>query len=164
VPAGAEREGGAMRRLFENKEHLLRMAALFVAALGIFLVIQTLLVPKGFGEYGHYRSGALADNQARPLAHAGHAACRQCHGAEADALKAGKHASVACEACHGPLGRHSEDSKANKAVRPDGRTLCLRCHVANVAKPGTFPQVDVADHSPEGSCIDCHVAHSPKVS
>jgi hypothetical protein len=38
-----------MGRLFENKEHLVRMAALFAAGLVVFLVMQALLVPEGFG-------------------------------------------------------------------------------------------------------------------
>ena len=45
--------------LFGHKEHLLRVAGLFVAGVLAFLVLQAFLVPRGFGVYGHYRAGAL---------------------------------------------------------------------------------------------------------
>jgi hypothetical protein len=150
-----------MRRLFENKEHLLRVVALFGAGIGMFLVLKALRVPNGFGEYGHYRTGALADNQAPPLVHAGRASCQACHAAPATTLRGGKHALLGCEACHGPLGLHSLEPKAKKVTRPDGRMVCLRCHTRNGAKPTAFPQVEVAEHAPEGSCLECHTAHSP---
>lgn len=151
-----------MRRpLLENKEHLVRMAGLFAAGLVVFLVMQALLVPEGFGVYGHFRAGALEDNRKRALTYAGRASCSECHSDEAARVGGGKHASVGCESCHGPLAPHAEDASAQKAERPDGRTLCLRCHTANVAKPGRFPQVLPKEHSPESPCIECHPAHSP---
>jgi len=150
-----------MGRFFENKEHLVRVAALFAVGLAAFLALQAILVPEGFGVYGHYRAGALADNRARPLVYAGRGSCAECHSDAADALKGGKHAGVGCEACHGPLARHAEDASVQKAERPDGRAVCLRCHTANVAKPAGFPQVQTKEHSPEGACLECHPAHSP---
>jgi len=150
-----------MARLFQDKEHLLRVAGLFTVGVVAFLILQAVLVPKDFGVYGHFRAGALADNEKRPLDFAGRAACGECHIDEAGAIKGGKHAGVGCEACHGPLARHAEDASAQKAERPDGRMLCLRCHAANVAKPAAFPQVEPPEHSAEGSCLECHPAHSP---
>lgn len=150
-----------MRRLVQNKEHLVRMAGLFAVGIAVFLVLQALLVPEGFGVYGHFRAGALEDNRAHPLTYAGRASCGECHSDAAEAVRAGKHGPVACEACHGPLARHAADASAQKAERPDGRGICLRCHAANVAKPTSFPQVEVNEHSPEGSCLECHPAHSP---
>lgn len=149
-----------MRHLFENKEHLVRMAGLFAAGLGAFLALQAILVPKGFGVYGHFRAAALEETRARSLAYAGRASCGECHSDAAAAVTGGKHAPVACEACHGPLARHVEDAAAQKAERPDGRAVCLRCHTANVAKPTSFPQVEVSEHSPGGPCLECHPAHS----
>jgi hypothetical protein len=150
-----------MGRPFEHREHLLRVALLFAGGLVAFLLVRVLLVPEGFGVYGHFRAAALDDNRQRPLVHAGRKACFDCHSDVLEALRAGKHAQVACEACHGPLARHVEDAAAQKAERPDGRSVCLRCHQANVAKPASFPQVEVQDHSPEGPCLECHPAHSP---
>ena len=56
---------------FRDFEHLLRMAAIFVAGAVLFIVVRGLLVPEDFGVYGHFRAGALDDNRQRPLVHAG---------------------------------------------------------------------------------------------
>lgn len=150
-----------MGRFVAHKEHLVRVAGLFAAGVALFLLVQAIFVPKGFGAYGHYRPGALDDVRARPLVYAGRAACLDCHTDVGATLKAGKHASIGCEACHGALARHVEDVSSQKAERPDGRQICLRCHLPNVAKPRGFPRVEPGDHAPTGSCLECHQAHSP---
>jgi len=146
--------------LFQDKEHLLRVAGLFLAGIVAFLLLQQLLVPEGFGEFGHFRTGALDDNRAPSAKFGGQAMCVECHTDEAAARGAGKHAHVACEACHGALGKHAADPEALKPARPNPRTLCVVCHAANVAKPAGFPQIDPKDH-PDGVCTECHVAHDP---
>jgi len=150
-----------MKGLFGHKEHLVRVAALFLAGIAVFLVLQAAMVPKGFGAYGHYRKGAIGDNGARPLAHAGRDACIECHSDVWDVLQKGKHGHVRCEGCHGPLARHAEDPTAGKAVKPDPKVLCARCHQESVARPAGFPQVDVASHSGGEACTSCHQAHDP---
>jgi hypothetical protein len=152
-----------MRRWLEGKEHLVRMAGLFVVGIAVFLVLQQVLVPAGFGKYGHYRAGALADNRARPLRYAGRAACEACHTDVVEARHGSKHERVNCEACHGPLAAHADAPNGAKPTRPNGRNLCLRCHEVNVARPAKFPQIQVADHSPEGPCTECHRPHAPQV-
>jgi hypothetical protein len=153
-----------MPELFEHKRHLVRIALLFAAGMGAFLILRALAVPSDFGLYGHFRGGALEDNRtARPLAHAGRAACAACHEEEAKALAGGKHLKVGCESCHGPLARHADDPETVKGVRPDGRLVCVRCHAANVAKPHAFPQVDVAEHAGDQACIECHQPHAPSL-
>jgi hypothetical protein len=154
------REGMGGMALFQDKEHLLRVAVLFGGGIVAFLLLQQVLVPKGFGELGHFRTGALDDNRGAPAKFGGQAACIECHTDEAKARAAGKHAHVACEACHGALARHAADPDALKATRPDPRTLCVVCHAANVAKPTAFPQIDPKDH-PEGVCTECHLPHDP---
>ena len=64
-----------------------------------------------------------------------------------DVKKAGKHAHVNCEACHGPLANHADDPASVTPVKPDTAVLCARCHTASAAKPKGFPQVVPADHS-----------------
>jgi hypothetical protein len=150
-----------MGGFFGHKGHLVRVAALFAVGVVVFVALQALLVPKGFGVYGHYRAGALDDNRARPPAHAGRAACVECHSDVWEPLQKGKHAGVHCEACHGPLARHAEDPSAGQAVKPDPKVLCARCHEPRVARPATFPQVDPAEHSGGESCTSCHKAHDP---
>lgn len=150
-----------MAGFFGHKGHLVRVAALFAAGVLVFLALQALLVPKGFGALGHYRPGALDDNRARPLAHAGRAACVECHSDVWEVLQKGKHARVRCEACHGPLAKHAGDPSEAKAVKPEPKTLCARCHQESVARPAKFPQVDAAGHSGGESCTTCHKAHDP---
>jgi predicted CXXCH cytochrome family protein len=147
-------------RSFKDAEHLVRVAALFLAGVVAFFVAQRLLVPAGFGQYGHYRAGALADNRDRPVVFAGRAACEECHTDVAETKAKGRHARPACEACHGALAAHAADPSI-KPTRPDGRTLCLRCHTALVGRPASFPQIDVAEHAPKGACTECHATHDP---
>jgi hypothetical protein len=150
-----------MGDLFGHKGHLVRVAALFAAGLGVFFVLRALFVPEGFGVYGHYRAGAIEENRARPVSYAGRAACVECHSDVPDAMKGGRHEGVHCEACHGPLAAHAGDPAEKKAVRPDSKVLCARCHAASVARPAGFPQVEVRDHMGEEACTTCHVAHNP---
>lgn len=146
---------------FGHGEHLVRVAGLFGAGLVVFLLLRTALVPADFGLYGHYRAGALTDNRARPLVHAGRAACAACHAERVAELGKGSHAAVGCESCHGPLAAHVSEPKSHKARRPDTRALCLTCHRTNVARPVSFAQVEPREHAPEGVCTDCHGAHAP---
>src|ERR1035438_10859246 len=45
--------------LFKDAGHLFRFAFLFVVAFFVFLVVRHFVVPKTFGEYGHYRAAAI---------------------------------------------------------------------------------------------------------
>jgi hypothetical protein len=141
--------------------HLVRMAALFAVGTAGFFVLQAFFVPKDFGVYGHYRAGALDEERARPVAFAGRAACVECHSDVPDAAKGGAHEKVRCEACHGPLAGHAQDPTERKAVPPDPRVLCARCHAASVARPAWLSQVDSEEHSGGESCTTCHAAHHP---
>jgi uncharacterized CHY-type Zn-finger protein len=129
--------------------------------LGLFLAIRAAVVPKGFGKYGHYRPQALALIRSRPIAFAGQDMCLMCHDDQGKARAAGKHARVACEACHGPLADHAADPAAHKPVLPDVANLCRRCHEKDAAKPQGFPQVVTAEHSGGVLCNSCHQPHNP---
>lgn len=59
--------------------HLLRFAGLFVVAFLLFWVIRGYVVPKTFGQYGHYRGAAIAEIAAHPVKFAGHATSETCH-------------------------------------------------------------------------------------
>ena len=150
-----------MKRIFGSGEHLVRVLFLFAAALLAFLGMKALLVPEGFGKYGHYRAGALDDNRARPVSYAGRAACADCHDDKPATLARGKHASVGCEACHGALAAHAHDPETLKPALPQVPALCLRCHGRTTGRPATFPQIDPADHAGEARCTECHSPHDP---
>lgn len=149
---------------FKDVEHLLRLAAVFLAGIIIFLVARTQLVPKSFGEYGHYRGDALNEVASRPVKYAGHKACEDCHSDIFEAKSTGKHAGVNCEACHGPLANHAADPGSVVPQLPDTKVLCARCHTANIAKPKSFPQVVVADHAGDLACNTCHKPHVPSMT
>ena len=154
-----------MHELIRDREHLFRLALLFLAGFALFLVLRGLLVPEGFGEIGHYRVGALADNRDRQPVFAGQSACADCHGDVADRKAAGRHVTVGCEACHGPQAAHAgaDDPSASRPEKPDLTNLCLVCHRPNVAKPAGFPSVDPKEHNPGASCHDCHEPHDPGI-
>jgi len=149
---------------FKDASHLFRFAGLFVLAFLLFLLIRGYVVPKSFGEYGHYRGNAIKDIAARPVHFAGHQACETCHSDVQDVKKNGKHAHVNCEACHGPLAKHADDPAAVTPPKLDTAVLCVRCHAASAAKPKDFPQVNAAEHSSGVPCETCHQPHSPAIS
>lgn len=148
---------------FKHAEHLLRLAAVFVAGLLLFIVLRAQLVPHTFGQYGHYRGDALAEVAARPVSYAGHKVCEDCHADVLEVRKSGKHAGVNCEACHGPLAKHAEDPGSVVPKLPDTAILCARCHTADPAKPADFPQVTVKEHAGDLACNTCHKPHSPSL-
>jgi len=146
-----------------DREHLVRMAALFAAGVALFVIVRSLLVPEGFGMYGHYRAGALDDVRYQVPVYAGQEACAECHDDVAETRVGGAHAGVACETCHGPLAVHAADPAALEPVLPDAATICLVCHQRGAAKPRAFPQVDAREHAEGEGCDTCHDPHSPEV-
>jgi hypothetical protein len=151
------------RDLFKDKEHLVRMAGIFAIGVLLFLVLQFLFVPDTFGLYGHYRAAAITDVAAKPVTYAGRAACAGCHAAQADTLKAGKHTTLGCEACHGALARHARKPSAEKPRTLDTKKLCPVCHAVNAARPAWFKQVQVQEHSSGEACDTCHQPHTPQL-
>lgn len=99
-------------------------------------------------------------NRGASVIHAGHETCETCHAEVLEVRKAGRHAGVNCEACHGTQGKHAEDPGSIKPVLPDTSVLCPRCHEANPAKPKWFPAVVTAEHSQGLPCYTCHTPHN----
>jgi len=40
---------------FKDAGHIFRLAAVFVCGILVFVGVRAVLVPKSFGQYGHYR-------------------------------------------------------------------------------------------------------------
>lgn len=156
--------GDAAPYAFRDYEHVLRMAGVFAAALVLFLVWRSWMVPKDFGVYGHFRAGAIADAAKRPALFGGQASCIECHDEVQKARLAGRHAAIGCEACHGALGAHARGETDVAPVRPSNRGVCLTCHTAKAGLPKAFPRIVVKDHSEAGPCTECHKAHAPGIS
>jgi hypothetical protein len=155
--------GNGSAALFKDIEHLVRLAVLFAIGLLAFVILRAAVVPRSFGQYGHYRGAAIAEIAARPIAFAGRGTCESCHSDVADQKKLGKHVVVACEACHGALAAHADDPGSVQPKKLDTAIVCARCPAANSAKPKWFPQVVTADHSGGLACDTCHQPHSPKI-
>lgn len=147
---------------WKDSEHLLRLAGLFAVGTAVFLIAQAVLVPADFGQVGHYRTGALAANRARPVAFAGEPTCVSCHEDVGQTKGANQHRGVRCEACHGPQARHAASGE-DKPPRPDPAVLCVRCHASEPARPVSFPQVNVKEHAGGEVCTSCHTAHAPRI-
>lgn len=145
----------------KDAEHLLRVVAVFLIGGLIFLGVRAFLVPHSFGKFGHYRGDAIGEIASRPIAYAGHETCEMCHTDIFEQKSKGKHAGVACEACHGPQAKHADDPGSILPQKPDAAVLCAQCHEASAAKPKSFPQVVTADHAGGMICTACHQAHSP---
>ena len=150
-------------KYFKDSGHLFRFAGLFVIAFLVFWAIRGYVIPRTFGQYGHYRAAAITEISQHPLHYAGHDACEACHTDVAGVKNSGKHAHVNCEACHGPQQKHADDPGSVTPAKLDTATLCVRCHAASAARPKDFPQVNAADHSSGVPCETCHQPHSPAI-
>ena len=147
--------------VFKDAGHLFRFAGLFVLAFLVFLVIRHYVVPKSFGQYGHYRGAAIGEIAARPVHFAGHETCESCHSDVLDVKKNGKHAHVNCEACHGALANHADDPADVTPPKLDTAVLCVRCHAASAAKPKAFRRLWRQTTRMALPCETCHQPHSP---
>ena len=76
---------------FKDTEHLWRVALVFAAGIIVFVLVRAVLVPRSFGEYGHYRGNAIAEIAAKPVVFAGHQVCETCHSDVLAVKKDGKH-------------------------------------------------------------------------
>jgi uncharacterized CHY-type Zn-finger protein len=150
--------------VFKDAGHLFRLVLVFLVGVVLFLVIRGFLVPRSFGEYGHYRGNAIGEIAARPISYAGHQVCESCHADVLEVKSKGVHKGVACEACHGPLAKHADDPASVQPAKLDTAVLCVRCHEANLARPTNFPQVVSAEHSGGAACKTCHQPHSPAMT
>ena len=180
-----------MRDRFRHARHVVRAGAVLGVGLVVFLVARWALIPPDFGMLGYYRAGALDDVRAQPIAHAGRAACMECHDgtydppepedvlprkavltAPLDPVKDNRHFKLNCEACHGPLQKHvADEDKAMKVPTVASDALCLGCHRTLIGRPKTQPQVVPAVHKSDvgetpdtenDGCIGCHKPHWPK--
>ena len=140
--------GVAMSRLFGHREHLVRVAGLFLAGVVVFVVLQALLIPEGFGLYGHYRAGR-ARRRARPARRA-----RRPRGLPRVPRRRGRQrpraADTQASAARPATARSPRTPgtpRRRRPCKPDAAVLCVRCHQANVARPAGFPQKDRAEHA-----------------
>jgi hypothetical protein len=168
-------------------QYIKRLLLTFAVVITLFLVIRTILVPKSFGEFGHYRGLSLEENADRPLRYAGSASCMKCHQDIVNEKSAGYHAGLACEGCHGPAYTHSLSADSARTVPlPDSlklernttRAYCATCHELNAARlkmvsdTVNFSVIKMIEEKKHGqvvnketnepfACIECHNPHDP---
>src|SRR5437762_150386 len=51
---------------FKDAEHHVRVAAVFLVGVALFLCLRAWFVPKSFGQYGHYRADSVTEIAALP--------------------------------------------------------------------------------------------------
>ncbi len=155
----------------EHSKHVARVLILVVVVLIVFHIVRTLFTPRSFGRYGHYRADNVQEQMALPVAYGERGSCIPCHADTMGLAGSGGHASVECEACHGPVVTHIQDGKRYAEMsRSRSMGLCLRCHERLDARPSNFPQIKLDEHVPRGQgappkdvCFECHDPHSPKM-
>ncbi len=145
-------------RIPQQVTRLLVMFVLFGVALG---AARHFLVPKTFGDLGHYRAAAIPQLASRAVKYAGREACADCHSDVVEAHSRGRHQFVGCETCHGPAEAHVENPTDVKPRVPRERDFCPRCHAYDPSRPTGFPQIEPASHNPGQGCVTCHAPHAP---
>ncbi|MFH0792855.1 MAG: hypothetical protein V2A74_02350 [bacterium] len=159
----------------EHTKHIWR-AALILAVIFVGLFVSRhFMVPESFGVEGFYRADSLGEYMALSPVHGSATACKECHGDIQEKHDKGKHASVSCETCHGPLAVHvkaGEKVAPTRTVKP--LKLCAYCHEKLRARPESFPQLVIRDHLakigmdpaeeiPPEVCTTCHDSHDPSM-
>jgi len=143
-------------------QQLARLLVVFAVLTGGLVVTRHLLIPKTFGQRGHYRAAAVTTIQELPVRYAGREACADCHADIVGLHGKGRHQTVSCEVCHGPAAAHTLAPVENQLPAPRKRAYCPLCHGYDPSRPTGFPQIDPVSHNPMKPCITCHNPHQPE--
>lgn len=154
-------EKGTRKRLIPLPDQVIRLLAVAIIIMAVFISIRGLFIPATFGDLGHYRAASIDSIAALEISYAGYKACDECHDDIAISKAESYHQNVNCESCHGPAASHIESEGEILPHVPRDRDHCLICHVYNPAKPTGFPQIDPIAHNPVKPCIACHDPHVP---
>jgi hypothetical protein len=142
-------------------QQVISLIILFAVLIAGLIVARILLVPKSFGEYGHYRADAVDEIKTQKVNYAGELICNECHDDIVDMKARSNHRNVACEACHGPAAAHVEAPDEFIPAAPRGRGYCPLCHGYDPSRPTGFPQIITELHNPGKACMTCHNPHDP---
>lgn len=148
-------------RIGKIPDQVVRLGVLFIIMTAALLVARQGLVPKSFGELGHYRADAIGAIASREIKYAGWRLCVECHDTEGEVKNASYHRTLACEVCHGPGQAHTEDPSVPLIVPRKRGEACLYCHSYLTSRPTGFPQIIERLHNPMDPCIKCHDPHDP---
>jgi hypothetical protein len=142
-------------------EQITRLAIVIGIVAGATLLTRFVLIPRSLVSTETHWAQTTQREIAKPAKFAGSSACQDCH--EAVAVKKAKsfHKGLACEGCHGPATKHTEDPSAVKPPAPRDRKFCPVCHAYDPSRPTGFPQINPTAHNPLKACISCHNPHDP---
>jgi len=147
-------------------KHIVRLIALIVVGLAVGLLARWYFTVDSFYEFGHYRADSVPEIAAQEPVYKTARYCQSCHGERHAQWSANNHKSVTCEICHGAAEGHP--AKGKLPIPADTIKLCTLCHEAMPGRPGTQPQIVVAEHNPYVSsgqqCKACHNPHAPKIA
>lgn len=142
-------------------EQVRRLGLVIVVLVGATLLLRFVLLPPSVVSTELHWAQATEREMAKLPKLAGSAECQNCH-EDVVVMKAKSyHKGLACEACHGPAIKHTEDPSALKPPAPRDRTFCPVCHAYDPSRPTGFPQINPTAHNPLKACISCHNPHDP---
>jgi len=156
-----------------NYSHVIRIVLGIVALAFLGFIGKTVLTPKSFGTYGHYRADAIEEEANIEIRHWTNAPCFSCHAYEANIHLNGRHKTISCEFCHGPYADHITNGKKTGTLSvkrgEEIKTLCLRCHNRAIqARPeAVIKTVTMPEHLESQKvkvthiCNQCHNQHAP---
>jgi hypothetical protein len=143
------------------REQVARLGIVVAVIVAAVLLLRFVILPESLFSARPHQVDTVGREMAKPVHHAGVAACRKCHEEEFQEKYGGKHRNIGCENCHGPSAAHAADPKAEMPRKPHEREDCLVCHGYDASRPNGFPQVDPQQHRPGKRCVNCHEGHDP---
>lgn len=153
--------------------HVIKIILVLIVVGIVGVAVRAMVLPKSFGEFGHYRGDAIQDEINRPIRNGTNASCLACHPYIRQMHLAGVHHTVSCEFCHGPVADHVKDGKVTKKLpKKQGKEikrLCLRCHnqIIRARPKESIKMISMPRHLEEKhvridhNCNQCHNVHAP---
>lgn len=153
--------------------HLVRVVIVLIVLVAGVVTARAVFIPKDYGDYGNYRTGAVVDEMNLPIRNQTNESCLQCHPYIKKIHLSGVHKDVSCEFCHGPNSDHIADNQKIGEMEvkrgEDIQDLCLRCHNKVIrARPEehikmiSFPEhLNQKGVRIENQCNQCHHVHDP---
>lgn len=143
-------------------QQIWRLLIVFGLLVTGLILARHFLVPKTFGELGHYRAAAVDVVAAQKVKYAGREACAVCHADIAEVKGGHRHAGLSCEVCHGAGAAHADAPTDVHMQIPRQREQCVLCHAYDPSRPTGFPQIDPVAHNAPKPCAGCHNPHAPE--
>lgn len=142
-------------------EQIRRLGVVLVLLVVGVVAFRYYIIPPRLVETSLHRQSTVEREVSKPVRYAGATACLACHEDIGEKKTKSYHRNLACETCHGPALKHTEDPSAVKPFAPRERKFCPICHEYNPSRPTGFPQINPIVHNPLKPCVTCHNPHDP---